>query len=581
MPSPRVITFWLARLDSGYYAPRRDACRLLGKSGDLRAVAPLIARLGDSITSVQVAAALALGELGDARAVEPLLALLGNRNRDVRGAAAQAIGRLRDMRAFAPLLALLNDRSWLVRAGACEGLGYLGNAEAVESILPALQSSVGPERRAACVGLGLLRDARAVEPLLARLPQERLYHQVRMALYLALGRIRDPRAYETLMSRLSVESQKARDTVFTALGELGDSRAVLPILERFRFDPGRLPPAARAVLRQLGQGPLLDALDLLLRRGDTEPLLALGGKADALAVPVLLRWTTRADARLRRAACRILGELGAAQAIPQLAACLNDDLPAVRQAACTALGQVGTAREATKVAARMGDTVPAVRAAALTALDRLDQDMLAPAIRAMLDGDPAALAELLLAEEHPVTRPLISLLMATRTDLPLLRALLRLFNDIWEAQAAGTPRMLCRPCLLRPTPREYRKFLIGGTRILTCRGCGAVLHFKREITEVVAVLDSRETKVVTMRKGVARVYWPQREALFDFDRVEILAASDYDVERFCVSAGNDMDRTRTARYRTLPVTVAAECRLSENTLRVLGHIFGTVTGKSA
>jgi len=56
--------------------------------------------------------------------------------------------------------------------------------------------------------------------------------------------------------------------------------------------------------------------------------------------------------------------------------------------------------------------------------------------------------------------------------------------------------------------------------------------------------------------------------------VEILAANDYAVERFCMSVGNDLDPYRAKRRRDIPVTVA--CALSENSLRVLEHIFGTV-----
>ncbi|OPZ85988.1 MAG: hypothetical protein BWY76_01162 [bacterium ADurb.Bin429] len=192
----------------------------------------------------------------------------------------------------------------------------------------------------------------------------------------------------------------------------------------------------------------------------------------------------------------------------------------------------------------------------------------------MFAGDPDALAALLLAKEEPVTKPLLELLAVTRFDISLQRALISLFQSIWAAQEAMAPRLFCRSCLLRPTPREYRTWLAGRARVLTCRGCGAVLHFAREVREVVAVLDSRETKAVSVRKGIARVCWPQRETLCDFDRVEILAANDYAVERFCMSVGNDLDPYRAKRRRDIPVTVA--CALSENSLRVLEHIFGTV-----
>jgi hypothetical protein len=75
---------------------------------------------------------------------------------------------------------------------------------------------------------------------------------------------------------------------------------------------------------------------------------------------------------------------------------------------------------------------------------------------------------------------------------------------------------------------------------------------------------------------VARVNWLKRRALFDFDRVEIVAASDYEVERFTIAVGNDVDEYRRPRYKKMPCRVALECVLAEHTLRILRSMFGEV-----
>jgi hypothetical protein len=72
------------------------------------------------------------------------------------------------------------------------------------------------------------------------------------------------------------------------------------------------------------------------------------------------------------------------------------------------------------------------------------------------------------------------------------------------------------------------------------------------------------------------INWLQRRELFDFSRVEIVQATDEDVERFAVQVGNDTDEWRKPRYKQIPCAVSAQCQLSENTLRILERMFGAV-----
>jgi hypothetical protein len=74
-----------------------------------------------------------------------------------------------------------------------------------------------------------------------------------------------------------------------------------------------------------------------------------------------------------------------------------------------------------------------------------------------------------------------------------------------------------------------------------------------------------------------RVNWLLRRSLFDFDRVEIIQASDEDVERFVVQVGNDTDPLRKPRYQEMTCRLGVDCHLSENTLRILEHTFREVT----
>jgi hypothetical protein len=73
-----------------------------------------------------------------------------------------------------------------------------------------------------------------------------------------------------------------------------------------------------------------------------------------------------------------------------------------------------------------------------------------------------------------------------------------------------------------------------------------------------------------------QVNWLRRRNLYDFGRVEIIEATDEEVERFAVQVGNDTDEWRKPRYKQMPCIVSAQCRLSENTLRILDRMFGEV-----
>jgi hypothetical protein len=95
---------------------------------------------------------------------------------------------------------------------------------------------------------------------------------------------------------------------------------------------------------------------------------------------------------------------------------------------------------------------------------------------------------------------------------------------------------------------------------------------------VTAVLDSSWSQPHELQAGLLRLNWLVHRQLFDFDRVEIVRATDEEVERFAVQVGNDTDGFRKSRYATLRCTLAPTCVLSENTRRVLARTFGEVQG---
>ncbi len=144
--------------------------------------------------------------------------------------------------------------------------------------------------------------------------------------------------------------------------------------------------------------------------------------------------------------------------------------------------------------------------------------------------------------------------------------------------AESANELLCTTCLTACIPN-----VASGWNITWygCRTCGQSDDFYHAPGGVSVALDSRQTALLARSDGRLRVNWLLRRELFDFDRVEIIAADDEAVERFAVQVGNDTDPRRTLRYREMPCVIGPDSHLSANTLKILGRTFGRVSGPEA
>jgi hypothetical protein len=109
-----------------------------------------------------------------------------------------------------------------------------------------------------------------------------------------------------------------------------------------------------------------------------------------------------------------------------------------------------------------------------------------------------------------------------------------------------------------------------------CRECFQSQDFYKA-DHIVAVLDTLMADP-SQNDSTLRINWLQHGTLFDFDSVEIISATDEDVERFAVQVGNDTFPARARHYKQMKCMVSSNCHLSENTLRILNKTFGHVEG---
>ena len=121
----------------------------------------------------------------------------------------------------------------------------------VEREIERLRSGNPKERDEAAYHLGELGDKRAVEPLIAALKDEDI--DVRCEAAEALGFIGDKRAVEHLLPLLKHENPGLRWETAEALGNIGDKRALEPLI---------------ALLRDEDSGVRLEAAEALGKMGD-------------------------------------------------------------------------------------------------------------------------------------------------------------------------------------------------------------------------------------------------------------------------------------------------------------------------
>jgi len=316
---------------------RWAAARALVKVKDPRTAPALCAALKDSdyTTCLEVLRALAM--IGDPRAIEPLFAMFKDTGQGERPGFLSLMGKFKDERTFSMLMQRLQDKQDPNRASAAGALGEVGDARAVDLLLatlvepftgdpmvPIRQLETAREpynhlRDCVIKSLSEIGKRRVIEPLLAMLDQEMKQTtdtSTKEALIEALGRLHEPRALNLILQAVRDRQNEPKwdpTTCVVALKALGNSKAVLPLLQIRRITPTYQNQRTEAVEE------------------------ALGSFKDATSKRLLLDALLGDQWRLRATAARALGYRKERWAITPLIARLADAQPQVRDAAADAL----------------------------------------------------------------------------------------------------------------------------------------------------------------------------------------------------------------------------------------------------
>jgi HEAT repeat protein len=372
---------------------------------------------------------------------------------------------------------LQTARKWRDRAFAAELLGRVGSAKAVPPLLEtvrATQTEDSDVREIAFRALARIADPAAVEPLINALADAEPWLAPRIADILArhgeavvdplllllnqsnrrtarawaanvLGEVGAQRAYPALVRSLDDPDDEVRAKSVTALGRLGDRRAIAPLLDRLVTDPA---PFVRvriaSVLGQFG-GP--EVVDRLVRSlGDAawwvrirgvEALEQIGTVAEA---PLLVALNDP-DPEIRRRSAVALERLG----VPETLLRRIETGEQVEDASQT-LTQLAAAGTRELVAELLLHPSSEVRRAIIIAVAQARRSELAPELAQVGSGDPdpslRALAFDTLRELRVISAVSAAMSAVAGGDVEVRIAALKLIGQVGDRSAADHLRPL-------------------------------------------------------------------------------------------------------------------------------------------
>jgi HEAT repeat protein len=376
----------IRRLTSPDANERVKAVENLQIAGDARAIAPLIACLGDQNAAVRMAVSLSLRGLGwkpsdpalqadfliaaqdwkqlaklGSAAAKPLWTRLRDENPAIAVQAAKVLLAIHSpvvaqipagSPEAVPVIACLQDREQSVREAAMAALKHIPDERAIKPVINCMMDSDWAIRMDSIEVLGRI-GAPAVAPLVELL-QADPEAPVASCAVAALGRIgapalpvmigyvkleqgplfgvacsaitqMGPTAVDSLIACLQCKTSFARKVIVTALGNIMDKRSVEPLIGCLNDD------------------------DPEVREKVVKSLMWLG---DLRAVEPLIDCLQDENASVRLAAAEALGQFADARAVEPLVNCLNNGSEMLRQTATTALGYIPDQRSVEPLLAR-------------------------------------------------------------------------------------------------------------------------------------------------------------------------------------------------------------------------------------
>lgn len=212
--------------------------------------------------------------------VNLLVDLLNDPSPDVRRTAALSLGKMAHPDGEPALLGALDDTDSLVREYSAWALGQVGENVSDQTVLPlvkVLGDEVAEVKAAAAHALTMI----GIRPMLIELLIEALSVaevHTRRVIVQSLAGLDAPLAYPALLAALHDEDARVRQGAVSALGELGDRRALPALRKRLLHDPD--------------QGVRTEAAFRLGKLGDETDIASLRKAAQTDPTPIVHLWAS-------------------------------------------------------------------------------------------------------------------------------------------------------------------------------------------------------------------------------------------------------------------------------------------------
>jgi len=444
---PRLVSHEKHGTDEVRKAAHAELVRIGGHG-----LQPLLEALRDEkeIGQQRVAVAV-LGRLGNKGAAAPLVhmarveppkdgrrfgTLQDSPDREVRVDALVAAGRLGDPSVLADVLPLMDNHEIAMREAATFTLGRSGDKRAVAPLLKALDDRRPSAQALACFGLAQIEDPRIGPALIKALSDARRHDAARAACAYAIGARRITSGVPALLDAIADNRGEAQRVAAWALGQIGDARALGPLIRAYFARAGRSDDELVWAIGRTGGAGLTPATvsglgEFPLRVGKYDLDEAIALVPGPLPRPVanarlvaehgedIAKGLVEALSEHRDVIVAVLEDLDGAPAQLSLGAIAPTTAGDAKTEA--ALQTIAQAIE-TKVSAQLASDDPKVRALAVSVLAKIDGGKVhgAEAAVAKALGDPAAQVRgaamnavaVLAARRASPPRPLVAALVA-------------------------------------------------------------------------------------------------------------------------------------------------------------------------
>ena len=220
---------------------------------------PLVEAIKSEYPEIRIFAAKELVKIKDPSVIGVLIDATADKQEEVRIEVIQTLGEIGDERAVKPLVYALIDESLVVREKGASALGKLGRPEAEEALISALNSNTNLSIMCAIIeALGQIGDTRAVEPLIAFLNHKEA--KIRECTAASLGKLRDTRAVESLIAALNDEQERVRWYAADSLGKIGDPVCVDSLIKLLSDTNARVRESAVTALGQIGNQQAIESV---------------------------------------------------------------------------------------------------------------------------------------------------------------------------------------------------------------------------------------------------------------------------------------------------------------------------------